>query len=44
MTILELAKHYYPRLWDKKRIEILLQAGRLTQTEVDEVLASTESR
>jgi len=36
MSVFELAKKYYPRLWDKARIEALVKAGRLT---VDEAVA-----
>lgn len=37
MDIYELAKQYYPRLWDKSRIEALLQAGKLTEEQAQEV-------
>ena len=37
MSVLELAKQYYPRLWDKERIEALGAAGRLTPGEAEEV-------
>lgn len=33
MSVYELAKRYYPRLWDKSRIEALVRAGRLTEEE-----------
>lgn len=32
-----MAKQYYPRLWDKARIEALVAAGRLTEDEAKEV-------
>lgn len=35
MTVYELAKKYYPRLWDRERLEALLAAGRLTKEEFD---------
>lgn len=35
MTVYELAKKYYPRLWDRERLETLLAAGRLTKEEFD---------
>lgn len=38
MNIFETAKKYYPRLWDKSRIEQLLKAGRLTQAEAAEIM------
>ena len=34
MTVFEMAKLYYPRLWDKSRLEALVRAGRLTQAEL----------
>ena len=37
MTILDLAKRYYPRLWDDRRLVMLVAAGQLTQEEVEEV-------
>ena len=39
MNVLELALRYYPRLWDRSRIEALAAAGHLTQEEADSVLA-----
>ena len=35
MTVYELARKYYPRLWDRERLEALLAAGRLSQEEFD---------
>ena len=35
MTIYELALKYYPRLWDKNRIDALVAAGRLTKQEAE---------
>ena len=44
MTIFEMAKKYYPRLWNKKRIEALHDAGKLTDEEYAEILsADTEA-
>lgn len=37
MSVYELAKKYYPRLWDKPRLEALVQAGRLTLKELAEL-------
>lgn len=37
MTVLEMAKKYYPRLWTKDRIEALVTAGRLTRAEAEEI-------
>lgn len=38
MTVLEMAKLYYPRLWSEERIRALVEAGRLTEIEAEEVL------
>ena len=43
MSVAELARKYYPRLWDKSRLEALAAAGRLTEAEVREIQA-VESR
>lgn len=40
MTVLEMAKKYYPRLWDIKRIEALYEAGKLTEEEYNELVNS----
>lgn len=37
MTILDLTKRYYPRLWDDRRLDMLVAAGQLTQQEVEKV-------
>jgi len=37
MSVYELAKLYYPRLWDKSRLEALVKAGRLTAEEFQEI-------
>lgn len=39
MTVYELARQYYPRLWDDARLDQLVQAGRLTQEEAEEIKA-----
>ena len=39
MSVYELAQKYYPRLWDRKRLEALLAAGRLSQEEFDRLVA-----
>lgn len=33
MNVFELAKKYYPLLWDKTRIDALYEAGKLTDEE-----------
>ena len=42
MSILEMAKLYYPRLWDKSRLEALVEAGRLTEEELKEIVGGAE--
>ena len=37
MTVYEMAKKYYPRLWSEDRIRALVDAGRLTKEEYREV-------
>lgn len=39
MSVFELAKQYYPRLWPRERIEALAAAGKLTAKEVKEILS-----
>lgn len=39
MSVYELAQKYYPRLWDRERLEALLAAGRLSQEEFDSLVA-----
>jgi len=41
-TTYELARRYYPRLWDKSRIEALVKAGRLTADEAAEIMANSQ--
>lgn len=38
MTVFEMAKMYYPRLWDEKRIRALFAADKLTYAEMIEIL------
>ena len=37
MTVFEMAKKYYPRLWDIDRINALYKAGKLTEEEYNEL-------
>ncbi len=37
MTAIEMAKKYYPRLWDETRLKALVTAGKLTAAEYQEV-------
>lgn len=38
MSVYLMAQKYYPRLWDKERLEALLAAGRLSQEEYDSLV------
>lgn len=38
MTVYEMAKKYYPRLWDINRIKALYGAGRLTEEEYKSII------
>lgn len=38
MSVFEMAKKYYPKLWDDKRIAALVAAGKLTAEEAEEVM------
>lgn len=38
MNAFELAKKYYPKLWDEKRIKALYEAGKLTEEEYKAVI------
>ena len=40
MTVFELAKKYFHRLWDKKSTDALHDAGKLTDEEYAEILAA----
>lgn len=38
MTAYEMAKKYYPRLWDIERINALYEAGKLTKEEYESII------
>lgn len=38
MTVYEMAKKYYPRLWSAERIEALYKAGKLTEEEKGRII------
>ena len=40
MSVYEMARTYYPRLWNAQRIEALVAAGRLSRAEADALLAA----
>lgn len=41
-SVFNLAQLYYPRLWDKSRLETLVAAGRLTQEQMEEIVNGKE--
>lgn len=44
MTAYDMAMQYYPRLWDKSRLEQLADAGRLTREEMDRIVKEAAKR
>jgi len=44
MSVYDLAQKYYPRLWDDARIDTLVQAGRLTQAEAEQLSWEAQRR
>lgn len=44
MNVYELARRYYPRLWDDARIDALVQAGRLTNEEREQLRREAQRR
>ncbi len=44
MTVFEMAKMYYPRLWNEERIRALVEAGRMTEEETREILESSSGK
>lgn len=38
MSVFEMAKQYYPRLWSEERVVRLAQAGRITPEEAAEII------
>lgn len=42
MTVYELCLKYYPRLWDRNRIDALYQAGKLTEEEYNLIVNDSE--
>lgn len=43
MTVFELAKKYYPKLWSLARLDALKEAGRLSQAEYEELVREGEA-
>ena len=44
MSVYEMAKRYYPRLWSAERIQALVDAGRLSAEEQAETLGKTDNK
>lgn len=38
MTVYEMAKKYYPKYWDKAKIDALYEKGKLTKSEYEDIL------
>lgn len=38
MTVKELAKKYYPKLWPLERLEALVAAGKLSRTDANDII------
>lgn len=43
MSVYELAKQYYPRLWKKGRLAALVATGKLTPKEYEEITGEVYS-
>ncbi|MDE6107533.1 MAG: XkdX family protein [Oscillospiraceae bacterium] len=43
MSVFDMAKMYYPRLWNRERVLALVKAGRLTREEAEEILKEAEA-
>ena len=41
MSVYEMAKKYYPKLWDKARLQKLVEAGKLTEEQYREIVGET---
>ena len=41
MNVKELARKYYPKLWDIDRIKALVAAGKLTEADYKEITGKT---
>lgn len=44
MNVYEMAQRYYPQLWDDARIDALVQAGRLTNEEREQLRREAQRR
>lgn len=43
MTVFEMAKMYYPTLWDIKKLDVLLAADKLTKEEYDDIVNGVDA-
>ena len=43
MSVYEIAKKYYPRLWDRERLDMLVKAGKLTEEEAKEITGEDDA-
>lgn len=43
-TVYEMAKSYYPKLWNINRLDALLKAGKLTQEEYDSIVKTSTTK
>lgn len=43
MSVYEMAKKYYPKMWDKRRLASLVKAGKLTAEEYAEITGDAYS-
>lgn len=37
MSVYDMAKKYYPSLWNKERLRLLVEAGKLTKAQYEEI-------
>lgn len=42
MSVYEMAKKYYPKLWSRERLRRLVEAGRLTEAQYREIVGEEE--
>lgn len=42
MTVRDMAEQYYPRLWDISRLKALVEAGRLSREDMEQIIAEHE--
>lgn len=42
MNVYDMAKQYYPRLWNEDRLKALVEAGHLTVKEYKEIIRKEE--